>query len=129
MRQEEFSKILLQSFPFEVTSGQRTLFTKLSEFILNVSSDQIFVLRGYAGTGKTTIVSSLVKSLPAVNGKTVLLAPTGRAAKVLSNNTQKQAFTIHKKIYYRKPDNDGGMAFTLQQNLHADTIFIWMKHQ
>lgn len=124
MRQEEFSKILLQSFPFEVTSGQRALFTKLSEFILNVSSDQIFVLRGYAGTGKTTIVSSLVKSLPAVNGKTVLLAPTGRAAKVLSNYTQKQAFTIHKKIYYRKPDNDVGMAFTLQQNLHTDTIFI-----
>ncbi len=124
MRQEEFSKILLQSFPFEVTSGQRALFNMLSEFILNINSDQIFVLRGYAGTGKTTIVSSLVKSLPAVNGKTVLLAPTGRAAKVLSNYTGKQAFTIHKKIYYRKPDNDGGMAFTLQQNLHTDTIFI-----
>lgn len=124
MKQEEFSKILLQSFPFEVTSGQRTLFTKLSEFILNINSDQIFVLKGYAGTGKTTIVHSLVKSLPAVNGKTVLLAPTGRAAKVLSNYTGKQAFTIHKKIYYRKPDNDGGMAFTLQQNLHTDTVFI-----
>lgn len=124
MKQEEFSKILLQSFPFEVTSGQRTLFTKLSEFILNLNSDQIFVLKGYAGTGKTTIVHSLVKSLPAVNGKTVLLAPTGRAAKVLSNYTGKQAFTIHKKIYYRKPDNDGGMAFTLQQNLHTDTVFI-----
>ncbi|CAN5417084.1 ATP-binding domain-containing protein [soil metagenome] len=124
MRQEEFSKILLQSFPFEVTSGQRSLFTMLSEFMLNVNSDQIFVLRGYAGTGKTTIVSSLVKSLPALNAKTFLLAPTGRAAKVLSNYTGKQAFTIHKKIYYRKPENSGGMAFTLQQNLHTDTLFI-----
>jgi ATP-dependent exoDNAse (exonuclease V) alpha subunit len=124
MRQEEFSKILLDSFPFETTSGQRTLFIKLSEFILNKNSDQIFVLKGYAGTGKTTIVRSLVKSMPAVNGKTVLLAPTGRAAKVLSNYTEKQALTIHKKIYYRKPESSEGLAFTLQQNLHTDTIFI-----
>lgn len=124
MKIEEFSKILLQSFPFETTPGQKVLFTKLSEFILNKNSDQIFVLKGYAGTGKTTTVRSLVQSLPALGGKTVLLAPTGRAAKVLSNYTGKQAFTIHKKIYYRKPDHDGGMAFTLQQNLHTNTIFI-----
>lgn len=124
MRQEEFNKILLDSFPFETTSGQRTLFIKLSEFILNKNSDQIFVLKGYAGAGKTTIVRSLVKSMPAVNGKTVLLAPTGRAAKVLSNYTEKQALTIHKKIYYRKPESAEGLAFTLQQNLHTDTIFI-----
>jgi len=124
MRQEEFNKILLDSFPFETTSGQRTLFIKLSEFILNKNSDQIFVLKGYAGTGKTTIVRSLVKCMPAVNGKTVLLAPTGRAAKVLSNYTGKQALTIHKKIYYRKPESSEGLAFTLQQNLHTDTIFI-----
>ena len=124
MNQQEFSAILLERFPFHAKSGQRQLFTKLSEFILNINSDQIFVIKGYAGTGKTTIVRSLVESLPAVNGKTVLLAPTGRAAKVLSNYTKKQAFTLHKKIYYRKPDNEGGLAFTLQQNLHSDTIFI-----
>lgn len=124
MRSEAFSQLLLQHFPFETTSGQRILFTKLSDFILNMNSDQIFVLKGYAGTGKTTIVRSLVQSLPALNGKTVLMAPTGRAAKVLSNYTGKQALTIHKKIYYRKPDHDGGMAFTLQQNLHTNTIFI-----
>ena len=124
MRSEAFSQLLLQHFPFETTGGQKSLFAKLSDFILNVNADQIFVLKGYAGTGKTTIVRSLVQSLPALNGKTVLLAPTGRAAKVLSNYTGKQAFTIHKKIYYRKPVNDGGMAFTLQQNLHSDTVFI-----
>lgn len=124
MKIEEFSKILLDRFPFETTMGQRQLFAKLSAFILNKNSDQIFVLKGYAGTGKTTTVRALVESLPALNGKTVLLAPTGRAAKVLSNYTGKQAFTIHKKIYYRKPDAGGGMAFTLQQNLHTNTIFI-----
>ncbi|MEI6489418.1 MAG: AAA family ATPase [Bacteroidota bacterium] len=124
MTSKEFSNILLRFFPFETTSGQRVLFTKLSEFILGNNLDNIFVIKGYAGTGKTTIVSSLVKSMPAVGGKTVLLAPTGRAAKVLSNYTEKQANTIHRKIYYRRPNADGGFAFTLQQNLHADTVFI-----
>ena len=124
MKSEEFSRILLQQFPFETTDGQRVLLHKLSEFILGNNLDNIFVIKGYAGTGKTTIVRSLVKSMPAVGGKTVLLAPTGRAAKVLSNYTEKQAFTIHKKIYYRRPNDDGGFAFTLQQNLHTDTVFI-----
>ncbi|MGQ0829740.1 MAG: ATP-dependent DNA helicase [Bacteroidota bacterium] len=124
MNEQEFSSILLKHFPFETTDGQRTLLAKLSEFILGKNSDQIFIIKGYAGTGKTTIVRSLVQSLPAVKGKTVLLAPTGRAAKVLSNYTKKQAFTIHKKIYFKKSTSEGGFAFQLQQNLHNDTIFI-----
>jgi exodeoxyribonuclease-5 len=124
MDQQEFSRILLGFFPFETTPGQKTLLIKLSEFILGRNQDQIFVLKGYAGTGKTTLVSSLVKAMPALNGKTVLLAPTGRAAKVLSNYTQKQAFTIHKKIYIRRATEEGGFAFHLQQNLHSNTIFI-----
>jgi len=122
--QTSFENILLQNFPFETTNGQRSLLKKLSDFILGNNSDHIFVIKGYAGTGKTTTVRSLVKSLPAIKGKTVLLAPTGRAAKVLSNYTQKQAFTIHKKIYIKKPLADGGFAFQLQQNLHTDTVFI-----
>ena len=124
MKSEEFSRILLQQFPFETTNGQRVLLNKLSEFILGNNLDNIFVIKGYAGTGKTTIVRSLVKSMPAVGGKIVLLAPTGRAAKVLANYTEKQAYTIHKKIYYRRPNDDGGFAFTLQQNLHTNTVFI-----
>jgi ATP-dependent exoDNAse (exonuclease V) alpha subunit len=123
LNQQEFSSTLLQHFPFEATSGQRSLFTKLAEFCLG-KDGQLFVLRGYAGTGKTTIVRSLVQSLPAIQAKIVLLAPTGRAAKVLSNYTQKQAFTIHKKIYFRKPNHFGEMGFTLQQNLHTNTLFI-----
>lgn len=124
MNQGEFNKLLIQQFPFETTSGQQTLLSKLSAFILGKNADHIFIIKGYAGTGKTTVVRSLVQSLPALNGKTVLLAPTGRAAKVLSNYTNKQAFTVHKKIYHRKPVNDGGFAFQLQQNLHTNTIFI-----
>lgn len=121
---QEFNTILLKNFPFETTNGQRTLLNKFAEFILGKDANQVFVLKGYAGTGKTTIVRSLVQSMPILNGKTVLLAPTGRAAKVLSNYTKQQALTIHKKIYFKKPMVDGGVAFQLQQNLHANTIFI-----
>jgi exodeoxyribonuclease-5 len=120
----ELNKLLLQHFPFETTTGQRQLMTKLSQFLLGGNSHHIFVLRGYAGTGKTTLVSSLVKTLPALRGKSVLLAPTGRAAKVLAGYTGRQAFTVHKKIYIRRQTGDGGQAFHLQQNLHADTVFI-----
>jgi len=124
MQQQEFNKVLLQNFPFELNAGQRTLLIMLSEFILGKNAEQVFVIKGYAGTGKTTTVRSLVKSLPFVNGKTVLLAPTGRAAKVLSNYTSQQAFTIHKKIYIRKQAVDIGASFQLRQNLHGNTIFI-----
>ena len=124
MNQREFYNLLIQQFPFETTPGQQTLLNNLAEFILGKNADHIFIIKGYAGTGKTTIVRSLVESLPALNGKTVLLAPTGRAAKVLSNYTGKQAFTIHKKIYHKKTVYDGGFAFMLQQNLHTNTIFI-----
>lgn len=124
MNQQEFDSILLKSFPFETTPGQRSLLSRLSGFILGKDSDHIFVIKGYAGTGKTTLVSSLVKSMPVLNGKTVLLAPTGRAAKVLSGYTQKPAFTIHKKIYIRRSGDEGSVAFHLQQNLHTNTIFI-----
>ncbi|MFY9310391.1 MAG: AAA family ATPase [Bacteroidia bacterium] len=124
MGPQEFNSILLKNFPFETTPGQRILLTKLSDFMLGPDPGKLFVLKGYAGTGKTTIVRSLVKSLPLIKGKAVLLAPTGRAAKVLTNYTKQQAYTIHKKIYYRKPTIDGGLAFQLQQNLHQDAIFI-----
>lgn len=124
MKREEFNTLLIQQFPFETTQGQKALLDHLSKFICDKDSEQLFVIKGYAGTGKTTIVRSLVNSLPAVNKKTVLLAPTGRAAKVLSNYTKKVAYTIHKKIYIRKPTADGSMKFQRQQNLHTNTIFI-----
>lgn len=123
MNQQAFNTLLLQKFPFNATIGQQELLTKISEFVVNKQSDSIFVIKGYAGTGKTTIVRSLVQSLPAVNYSSILLAPTGRAAKVLANYTKKLALTIHKKIYFKKTVVDG-FAFTLQPNLHANTIFI-----
>ena len=80
------NNILLQQFSWPPTVQQKEVFALLSEFIHTFSVDSCFILKGYAGTGKTTIISALVKSLPAVRKKTVLLAPTGRAAKVMGLN-------------------------------------------
>jgi ATP-dependent exoDNAse (exonuclease V) alpha subunit len=81
-------------------------------------------LKGYAGTGKTTVISTIVNNLIDINKKYVLLAPTGRAAKVIANYSNKPAFTIHKKIYFPKKASGGGVSFTLQPNKHKNTIFI-----
>ncbi|MCD4746277.1 MAG: AAA family ATPase [Bacteroidales bacterium] len=124
MKSENVIKSLLKQFPYEPTSGQKILIAQLSEFILSNDKTSLFVLKGYAGTGKTTIVSSLVNILPEFKKNSILLAPTGRAAKVLSNYSKKQAFTIHKKIYYAKTSKDGNINLVLQNNYHKNTIFI-----
>ena len=85
---------------------------------------EAFLLKGYAGTGKTTLVSALVKSLWPVGKKVVLLAPTGRAAKVLSSYSGKKALTIHKKIYWMKTNSKGNTYVSLQKNKHTNTVFV-----
>ncbi len=82
------------------------------------------VIKGYAGTGKTNMVAALSKTLPNFKWESVLLAPTGRAAKVLSNYSKKPAQTIHKKIFIKIPTHDGGVAFSLAENKHTNTIFV-----
>ena len=89
-----YAKIL-----FETTFSQKKVIEMLSEWLTSPDYSQIFVLNGYAGTGKTTLISALVEVLAEVGIKSVLLAPTGRAAKVLSQYSNREAFTIHKKIY------------------------------
>lgn len=119
----KFYSILKQNFPFEPTTKQDVFFLQISEFVSKSSPYDIFVLKGYAGTGKTTIISTVVNQLRQVAMNSVLLAPTGRAAKVISNYSGKQAFTIHKKIYYPNVKS-GNISFTLQPNKHKNTIFI-----
>jgi exodeoxyribonuclease-5 len=81
-------------------------------------------MTGYAGTGKTSVISSIVKTLDLLRMRSVLLAPTGRAAKVLASYSGRQSFTIHKKIYRQKSSKDGFGSFSLDRNLHKDTFFI-----
>ena len=121
---KNFYSILSNSFPFNPTIKQESFFQKIAVFITNFDNNQIFVLKGYAGTGKTTVISTIVNNLVEVNKKYVLLAPTGRAAKVIANYSNKPAFTIHKKIYFPKKSSGGGVSFTMQQNKHKNTIFI-----
>jgi len=114
----------VQGFGYEPTNLQNELLRKLAYFLLNDSRNDLFLMRGYAGTGKTTIVSTVVNNLGSVGLKAVLLAPTGRAAKVMGSYAKKAAFTIHKKIYFPKNDPNSGMSFVLQQNKHHNTVFI-----
>lgn len=124
MNPGQFYQILRRNFPFEPTLKQDIFLQKISAFINSDSKDEIFVLKGYAGTGKTTIISTLVNHLKEANKKYVLLAPTGRAAKVISGYSQKPAYTIHKRIYFPKKGSGGTMGFTLQPNKFTNTIFI-----
>lgn len=111
-------------FPFEPTTGQNETMQRVSEFLAD-KSQKIFVIGGYAGTGKTTLVSALVELLPHIKYKSVLLAPTGRAAKVLSNYTQKKAFTIHKYIYFTAGDEgEAYQSFSIKPNKNNHTVFI-----
>jgi ATP-dependent exoDNAse (exonuclease V) alpha subunit len=119
-----FYSILQKSFPFNPTLKQTIFFKKIADFVTNSTNEELFVLKGYAGTGKTTLISTLVANLISVNKKYVLLAPTGRAAKVTANYSGKPAFTIHKKIYFPKKNSSGGVFFTRQVNKHKNTIFI-----
>jgi len=106
------------------TDDQSDALKKIAGYICDNNSDVIFLMTGYAGTGKTSIISSVVKTLDLLRMRAVLLAPTGRAAKVLASYSGRQAFTVHKKIYRQKSSKDGLGSFSLDRNLHKDTFFI-----
>lgn len=109
---------------FETTSGQKKIIEKLSEYLAADDFSRIFVLNGYAGTGKTTLIAALVGALKEVGIKPVLLAPTGRAAKVLARYAGEKALTIHKRIYRERTNADYESKFTLNPNPERGAVFI-----
>ena len=139
---EQFIKNrIIAQLPFEANEGQVELLDKLSQFIVSPTPRKAFVLRGYAGTGKTSIMAALVQAMKELKQHIVLLAPTGRAAKVLSKYAHVPAYTIHKYIYrartksapsleargdeaIRREARGERQAFTLRDNLHKNTLFI-----
>ena len=151
---EQFIKNrIIAQLPFEANEGQRELLNKLSQFIISPTPRKAFILRGYAGTGKTSIMAALVQAMKDLNQRIVLLAPTGRAAKVLSKYAHVPAYTIHKYIYRARTkgalsleargdeamrrwgdeairreamrrEARGKEQFTLRDNLHKNTLFI-----
>ena len=108
--------------PFEPNAEKDGLFTALGAFIISRDPRKAFILRGYAGTGKTSVMSAVIRALKKLNQPCILLAPTGRAAKVLSRYSSEQAYTIHKQIY--RQNQLGVEAFSLSDNLHRNTLFI-----
>ncbi len=124
MNSKEFYSLVKQQFPFQPTLKQDIVLQQLSEFIFDKNKNGLYLLKGYAGTGKTTIIGTIVTNLWKAKKSAVLMAPTGRAAKVISNYSGKEAFTIHKKIYFPKKERGGGVKFVLQPNKHKNTLFI-----
>jgi exodeoxyribonuclease-5 len=124
MLRKFISERLLENLDFQPTLSQEDLIRELGGFLSSDKRKEIMLVKGYAGTGKTTLLKSLVKTLGELKQKSVLLAPTGRAAKVLSSYSGHQAWTIHKKIYRQKLGKDGLGDFVLDRNLHKNTSFI-----
>ena len=124
MDTQKIFNLLCDNLKFSPNEKQINVIEKLSLFINDISFRGLFLLKGYAGTGKTSLIGSLVKSLLPIGKKMVLLAPTGRAAKVLSFHTKKKSLTIHKKIYWIKTNVKGNTYVTIKKNTHTNTIFI-----
>ncbi|MCM1151878.1 MAG: AAA family ATPase [Alistipes sp.] len=109
---------------FEATPGQKKIVESLSEYLADEDFSRIFVLNGYAGTGKTTLIAALVSALKELGIKPVLLAPTGRAAKVLARYSNEKALTIHKRIYRQRTGSDYESKYSLDYNPERDAVFI-----
>ena len=119
-----FQQKFYSFLPGAPTTDQVDLVERMERFLFQNAERAGFIIRGYAGTGKTTAIAAMIKTFPSFQLKSVLLAPTGRAAKVLSNFSKKPAFTIHKKIYQSERGKDGQTHFKLGANLHTNTVFI-----
>lgn len=113
-----------ENFLYKPTLEQEKAVKFLADFLFSRQSDSVFLLKGYAGTGKTSLIGALVKTLDQLQQKCVLLAPTGRAAKVFSHYAQHPAYTIHKKIYRQRNFSNDLDNFSLDDNLHQHTLFI-----
>jgi ATP-dependent exoDNAse (exonuclease V) alpha subunit len=122
--QKDIAQSILDHFPYDPTTDQLRLASALSQFLQEPVRTGVFLLKGYAGTGKTAIISSLVRVLTDAGTGTVLLAPTGRAAKVVASYAGMPAYTIHKKIYRLQEGPDGTAVVSLQPNRHKETLFI-----
>jgi len=124
MEKSPFQALLTEKFGWSPTPHQQRLFEELEAFVRFKDSKSLFVLTGYAGTGKTSALGAFVKSLRSLKVPVKLMAPTGRAAKVFGNKSNSDAFTIHKTIYRRKSKADFGSPLSLQPNLSKNTVFI-----
>ena len=123
MIQDQLKYSILQTFGLVPTTEQEHALDVFAAFMLDRQEQTVLILRGCAGTGKTTLAGAIVKALARLQQKMILLAPTGRAAKVFSLNAGHAAYTIHRRIYRQKSAGDLS-SFSLNDNLNRDTLFI-----
>ena len=124
MIEDEITFRVLGEFHFTPTAEQRDAVSVFASFITDRDPRSVMVLRGSAGTGKTVLAGAIVKAMTGLGRKVMLLAPTGRAAKVFALNSGHEAFTIHRRIYRERTFSGPGGSFNLNDNLYADTLFI-----
>ena len=124
MINKDLERFIAAKCPFEMTNGQREVVAVWAGFLLSADAGAACLLRGYAGTGKTSLLAALVRAMDALGRKVVLLAPTGRAAKVLALHAGHAAFTIHKRIYRQKAFSADTDNFLPDVNLMKHTLFI-----
>jgi exodeoxyribonuclease-5 len=118
------TQLFSRFFPYALNAGQSELARRLLLFLKSEKPRCAFIMKGYAGTGKTTMVRALVKVLPLLEQKSVLMAPTGRAAKVLGHYSGMPAYTIHRSIYQKVIAADGSAQFGLNRNRNTNTLFV-----
>jgi exodeoxyribonuclease-5 len=124
MLKNHLAQLLSDMLVHSPTPGQQALIEMLAGFVTEEQENRVLIIKGYAGTGKTTLISALVNVLETLGKKSVLLAPTGRAAKVLSAYSGKSASTIHKSIYRQRSAADTFGVFVLGRNIYSDTLFL-----
>ena len=124
MLKNHLKAVITKNLSFSPTQSQVYLTDLLADYMVSDEPDLIMLIKGYAGTGKTTMLNALTQTLRTLKIRTVLMAPTGRAAKVLSGYTNLPAFTMHKKIYRQKSSTDGLGRFELDKNLYKNTWFV-----
>jgi exodeoxyribonuclease-5 len=124
MLNDFFLEKIKTNFPFTPTGEQNQALEQLCDFLYDRKTESLFLLKGYAGTGKSSLVGALVKTMNELQQKSVLLAPTGRAAKVFAAYAGQNAYTIHKKIYRQKIFSNEPAGFVQADNLHKHTVFI-----
>lgn len=124
MDRESLYTLLLNKFGFAPTQGQATALRHVAAFLLSRKHHPTYILRGYAGTGKTSLTTAIVNTLPLIGMSHVIMAPTGRAAKVIAGYTRKQASTMHKRLYMASTMPDGTIRMARSQNKRKNTLFI-----
>jgi exodeoxyribonuclease-5 len=124
MTPDEVNSQILNHFSYQPTSDQKTAIDHLTALHLTKKNKPVYILKGFAGTGKTSLISAYVNMLASNNRNFVLLAPTGRAAKVLSKYTSYRAHTIHRYIYHITTTKEGFYKISLSHNRLKDTVFI-----